>query len=150
MICKYMDWKGSATMLTSIQSAGVAPEMNLRITGKKALKGSTLALKPRADFNRSPKQGYEKLLPSPTPTIKELCPRNFLSKIKLWFQANGVIVVPDCFLGTRQDSCINPRRTSLSTLPKTHGGTTWDANCKHFKHGSAAPGMSQKIPDFDT
>ena len=30
--CKYMDQKGSAAMLTSIQSSGVAPEVNLRIT----------------------------------------------------------------------------------------------------------------------
>ena len=30
-ICKYVDQKGPAAMLTSIQSAGVAPEVNLRI-----------------------------------------------------------------------------------------------------------------------
>ena len=29
-ICRYVDWKGLATMLTSIQSAGVTPEVNLR------------------------------------------------------------------------------------------------------------------------
>ena len=31
-VCEYMDQKGSAAMLTSIQTAGVAPEVNLRIT----------------------------------------------------------------------------------------------------------------------
>ena len=31
-VCKYVDQKGSAAMLTSIKSAGVAPEVNLRIT----------------------------------------------------------------------------------------------------------------------
>ena len=36
MICKCMDRKGLAAMLISIQSAGVTPEVNLRITtGKK-------------------------------------------------------------------------------------------------------------------
>ena len=29
-VCKYVDQKGSAAILTSIQSAGVAPEANLR------------------------------------------------------------------------------------------------------------------------
>ena len=39
MICKYMDWKGSAAMVASVQSAGVTPEVNLRITtGEKACK----------------------------------------------------------------------------------------------------------------
>ena len=32
MICKYVDQKGSAAMLTSMQLAGVTPEVNLRIT----------------------------------------------------------------------------------------------------------------------
>ena len=46
-------------MLTSLQSEGVTPEVNLGITGKKAYKGATLALKPMVDFTRSPKQGYQ-------------------------------------------------------------------------------------------
>ena len=56
-ICKYMDWKGTAAMLTSTQSVGVAPEVNLRIIQARthAQKGSTLALKPRADVTRNPK-----------------------------------------------------------------------------------------------
>ena len=31
-IWKYVDWKGSAAILTSVQSEGVTPEVNLRIT----------------------------------------------------------------------------------------------------------------------
>ena len=31
-VCKYVDQKGSAAMLTSTQSATVTPEVNLRIT----------------------------------------------------------------------------------------------------------------------
>ena len=48
-------------MLTSIQSAGVTPEVNLRNSTqarKHASEKPTLALKPRADISRSPKQGY--------------------------------------------------------------------------------------------
>ena len=50
MICKYMNRKGLAAMLTSIQLAGATPEVNLRITtGEKVCKqGSPLVLKPRA------------------------------------------------------------------------------------------------------
>ena len=65
-------------MPTSIQSAGVPPEVNLRITqvGKYAKTGSTLALKPRADVTRSLKQGYQ------WPHEKDLCPlKMFLKKI---------------------------------------------------------------------
>ena len=58
-LCNYVDQKGLAAM-TSIQLAGVAPEVNLRTTQvKKHTKGSTLALKPRSDVNRSPKQEYQ-------------------------------------------------------------------------------------------
>ena len=35
MICKYMDRNGLSAMLTSTQSAGVSPEVNLRITQAK-------------------------------------------------------------------------------------------------------------------
>ena len=49
------DQKVSAAMLTSIQSAGVAPEVNLRITkARNHANGSTLALMLRADVTRSP------------------------------------------------------------------------------------------------
>ena len=54
--------KGLAAMLTSMQSAGVAPEVNLRNSAqakKHASEKSTLALKPRADVTRNPKQGYQ-------------------------------------------------------------------------------------------
>ena len=49
-------------MLTCTQSAGVAPEVNLRnsVQARKcASEKSTLALKPRTDITRSPKQGYQ-------------------------------------------------------------------------------------------
>ena len=48
-------------MLTSIHSAGVAAEVNLRIiqARKYTKKGSTLTLKPRANITRSLKQGYQ-------------------------------------------------------------------------------------------
>ena len=56
-----MDQKGSVAMLISIQSAGVAPEVNLRNPlcrrGSTEARESTLALKPRADVTRSPKIG---------------------------------------------------------------------------------------------
>ena len=60
--------KSRIAMLTSIQSAGVAPEVNLRNSvqaRKHASEKSTLALKPRADVTRSPKQGIS----SPTKRI---------------------------------------------------------------------------------
>ena len=58
---QYVDQKGLAAILTSIQSAGVAPEVNLRITQvrKHTSDRSTLVLKPRADVTRSQKQGYQ-------------------------------------------------------------------------------------------
>ena len=67
-ICRYMDQKG---LLTSTQSAGVAPEGNLRNriqARKRASENSTLALKPRSDIPRSPKQWYQ------WPHEKDLCP----------------------------------------------------------------------------
>ena len=49
------DQKGSAAMLTSIQSTGVTPEVNLRITqARNHANGSTLALMLRADVTGSP------------------------------------------------------------------------------------------------
>ena len=66
-------------MLTSIQLAGAAPEVNLKnsVQARKcASEKSTLALKPRADITRSPKQGYQ------WPHEKDLCPSNiFLKKV---------------------------------------------------------------------
>ena len=68
-----MDQEGSAAMLTSKQSAGVAQEVNLRITQarKYMQKGSTLALKPRTDVTRRSKTGV-----SVAPQ-KDLCPLKF-------------------------------------------------------------------------
>ena len=56
-----MDRKSSVATLTSIQSAGVAPEVNLGITQarKYTSEGSTLALKLRAHVTISPKQGSQ-------------------------------------------------------------------------------------------
>ena len=57
---------------TSVHSAGVNPEVNLRITQMgKHTRGSTLALKPWANITRSPKQGYQML------HEKDLCPPIF-------------------------------------------------------------------------
>ena len=54
---KYVDHKASTAMLAVKRSAGVAPEVNLRNpihAGKKhTSKGTTQALKPRADVTRS-------------------------------------------------------------------------------------------------
>ena len=69
-VCRCVDQKGLAAMLTSIQSAGVTPEVNLRNstqTRKCASKKSTLALKPTADVTTSPKQGYQ------WPHEKDMC-----------------------------------------------------------------------------
>ena len=65
-------------MLTSIQSADVVPEVNLRNikqARKYASKKATLALKPRVGISRSPKQGYQ------WPHKKDLSPpKIFLKK----------------------------------------------------------------------
>ena len=58
-------------------------------TSEKACKGSTLALKPRADVTRSPKQGYQ------WPHKKDLCPTKILLKKKftdylLMFKVNSI------------------------------------------------------------
>ena len=52
-ICKYVDQKGSPAMLTSTVRGESEDH-----TGEKC-KRSTLALKPRADVTRSPKQGHQ-------------------------------------------------------------------------------------------
>ena len=75
-IHKYVDNNGSAAMLVTKRSAGVAPKMNLRIplhAGNKAKKprGSTLGLKPGADATRSPKQKYQQS------HKKDWCPSKF-------------------------------------------------------------------------
>ena len=58
-VCKYVDQKDLAAMLTSIQSAGVTRGESEDHTSEKACKGSALALKLREDITRSPKQGYQ-------------------------------------------------------------------------------------------
>ena len=37
-VCRYIDQKGLAAMLTSIQSAGITPEVNLLCAGEEACK----------------------------------------------------------------------------------------------------------------
>ena len=59
-ICKYVDQKGLASILTSIDTVSrflTRVESEDHIV-EKAHKGSTLALKPGEDITRSPKQGY--------------------------------------------------------------------------------------------
>ena len=52
--------KGLAAILTPTQSAGVAPEVNLRITQvRKHARDPLWALKPRIDVTRSPKNRVE-------------------------------------------------------------------------------------------
>ena len=83
-----VDQKGSAAMLTTIQSAGVAPEVNLRnplCAGDKACKRFTLALKPRGDITRSPKQGYQ----WPNKKEKIFIPKKLI-KFKVIFYTNKV------------------------------------------------------------
>ena len=58
----YFPFATVTVTLTSIQSAGVAPEVNLKNSvqaRKRTSEKSTLALKPGADVTRSPKQGYQ-------------------------------------------------------------------------------------------
>ena len=55
-----MDQKGLAAMPTTVQPAGITAKANLRNSAqarKCASENSTLALQPRTDVNRSPKQG---------------------------------------------------------------------------------------------
>ena len=73
---KYVGQSGSAAMLTVKRSAGLAPEVNLRnsMQARKHASEFTLALKPRADVTRSPKQGYQ------WPHKKDMCPPKTLKK----------------------------------------------------------------------
>ena len=78
--CRYVDQKGLVAMLTSIQSAGVTPDMNLRNsvqTRKHRSEESALALQLRADITRNPKQRYQ------WPYEKDLCPPKILKKKNL-------------------------------------------------------------------
>ena len=65
-----------AAMLAAKRSAGVASEVNLRewvtcVPRQVQIRLPTLALKPRGDITRSPKQGYQ------WPHEKDLCPPKF-------------------------------------------------------------------------
>ena len=79
--CKYVGQSGSAAMLAVKRSAGVTPEVNLRnsMQARKHASESTLALKPRADVTRSPKQGYQ------WPHKKHMCPPKIWKKeVYIW------------------------------------------------------------------
>ena len=58
--CKYVEEIGSAAMLAGNSLTGVAPEVNLRehVTCVPLL-NVNMALKPKDDAIRSPKQGYQ-------------------------------------------------------------------------------------------
>ena len=82
-VCKYVDWKGFAAMLTSTVSRCHTRGESEDHISKKACKGSTLALKPRADISRSPKQGYQ------WPHENDLCPpKTFFKKDFIFTKAN--------------------------------------------------------------
>ena len=96
-------------MLTSIQSAGVAPEVNLRTSAqarKHASKKSTLALKPRADVTRSLKQGYQ------WPHKKDSCPPKIFKKKNSPIRDNKHEHCPDISThSTRVIICTTPIRS---------------------------------------
>ena len=61
---RYLEEISSAAMLATKRSSGVTPEVNLRerisrMPPPSANKATTLALNPRGDITRSPKQGYK-------------------------------------------------------------------------------------------
>ena len=78
---KWCHQSGSAAMLAIKRLTGVTPEVNLRNStqARKHASKSTLALKPRADVTRSPKQGYQ------WPHKKDMCPpKIYLKKNNKW------------------------------------------------------------------
>ena len=94
-LCKYLDRKGWSTMLTSVQSAGVTPEVNLRITQarKHTSEGSTLALKPRADV---------------TQTGISVAPRKgLMSSIHFFKKLPTINLILGSLLPLIQESCLN-------------------------------------------
>ena len=57
-IYKYVDWKGSAAMLTSLQSAGVTPEVNLSSNMQESMqKGIHLSFESQGRCHRKAKTG---------------------------------------------------------------------------------------------
>ena len=77
---------GSAAMLAAKRLAGVAPEVNLReciCLHQARIRLPTLALKPRGNVTRSPKQGYQ------WPHKKESCPPKIFFKKNLQLKFYG-------------------------------------------------------------
>ena len=60
MIYKYLDQKGSSTLLTSVQSAGVAPEVKLGSTQAKKHEGIHLSFKIQGRNHQKSKTGPHK------------------------------------------------------------------------------------------
>ena len=57
-VCKYVDQKGLAAMLTSIQSAGVKPEVNLRIKKWESMQGIHPGFETQGKCHQKSKTGY--------------------------------------------------------------------------------------------
>ena len=70
--CRYVEEIGLAVILAAKRSAGVTPEVNfidlVTPTPPPSINKAALALKPRGDITRSPKQGYQ------WPHKMDLCP----------------------------------------------------------------------------
>ena len=80
LVCRYMDQKDLAAMLTSIESAGVTRKVNMMNSvhaRKYVSENSTLTLKPIEEVIRSPQQGYQWW------HKKDSCPPKIISKIKV-------------------------------------------------------------------
>ena len=93
-LCRYMDQKGSAAMLTSIQSAGVASEVNLRIIQmRKHAKRDPPWLWNRADVTRSPR------------SKQNFCPRS----LSIFFPIKFKISKPCVFGGYEEMTFLSPK-----------------------------------------
>ena len=101
-----MEEINSAAMLAAKRSVGVTPEMNLRehvtcMPSPMLIRLPTLALKPRGDVTRSPKQGYQ------WPHKKDFCPPKTLEKkshIKAWIGGPVTHVAGRVFLDAALDN----------------------------------------------
>ena len=97
-VYRYMDQKDSAAMLTSIQSAGVTLEVNLRIRqARKHARDPFWLWMPRADVTRSPKQGYQ------WSHEKDLCPAKIFLKKRDPIKGNWIYPEERSFLVKAQE-----------------------------------------------
>ena len=99
-VCRYVDQKGSAVMLTFIQSAGVAPEVNLRNSLQAGDKARKWGIHPGFETQGGhPKQGYQ------WPHEKDLCPP------KIFFLKKLCAINFNCFFCFRSlghHNCVKP------------------------------------------